>query len=332
MPELIETVLNSDIQEIFDNLDEADASIAQNKDAMSYAKFIFTDSEKNYNKQRVGESEFDNVVRTGVYMPFKMAVVSESLDHPQSRPIGTIIQLKKEGKQVKGIAGIWKRDFKDELDFLKESIAQGNLPQVSWELLYSESTKDEDDVEDLKGVIVKAATVVSKPAYGGRTPILAIASQTNSNSEGKELEELEQLKARVAELEALMATKDEEIKTKDASIASLSAEKEVLAQFKNEVEAAQKREERIASIKQKFAGAGIKTEEKYFEDNMEKLLAMDEATLDFHVQDLVSFSSVAVASVSDPTIAVPPLTSTPTSLTPSQIAQGLIELKKNKKL
>ena len=47
----------------------------------------------------------------------------------------------------------------------------------------------------------------------------------------------------------------------------------------------------MASIRNKFKEANVEKEEKYFEDNREKFLGMDDSLIDFVIQEFVSFSS-----------------------------------------
>jgi hypothetical protein len=167
---------------------EAEAALSSNTDALSFGKFIFTDDKPNGNKQRVPLEEFDNIIKTASFMPIKMAEGKISQGHPGTRPIGVITQVKKENDTVVGLAGLWKKEYAEDIKILKEMVQKGTLPQISWELLYSDSTKDEEGVETLSGVVVKAATIVGMPAYQGRTPMTALASQ-DVYEEDKEMAE-----------------------------------------------------------------------------------------------------------------------------------------------
>lgn len=294
----------------FDNLEEANSSVSLNQDSMSFAKFIFTDDKPNANKQRVPESEFDNIINTGIFMPFKMGDGQISDGHKDAKPIGVITQLKKEGNLVKGIAGLWTREAEEEISLLKEMVTKDQLPQLSWELLYSDSTVNEDGVEDLMGVVTKGICVVGMPAYKGRTPITALASE-----EGEQVEELELLKQKIQELETLIqekeaaiAEKETLISEKEAEISNLKSENSSLAEFKSAIEADAEKKRKIKNVKEKFTNCSIVKEDAWFDANEEKLLNMSESELDFMLQEFVAFASQVKETASS--TKVPPITST----------------------
>lgn len=121
-------------------------------------------------------------------------------------------------------------------------------------------------------------------------------SAANSGLEDIELDELEQAKARITELEALLAEKETALSSKDAEIAQLKSDNESLASFKTTVEQEKAQAEKIVAIRAKFNDAGIEKSEEYFTENRERLLAMDETALDFMLQELVSFASTKNSS------------------------------------
>ena len=313
--------------------EEADASIALNE-ALSIAKFIFTDQEKNLNKQRVSEEEFDNIIKSGTYMPFKMAKAGTSLTHKASVPIGVITQMKRDGKTILGLAGLWKEEAKAEIAYLKEMISSGKvLPQVSWEILYSSSAVAEDGITDLHGCVVKGVTVVDTPAYGGRTPILAIASEDAKNKEKETItvendetvatevavsaEQVAELKQRVEDLKTQLAEKE-------TAIASLTQEKDTLAQKVTELTNVATASEKIVTIKNKFKTAGITKPDDYFETNKERFLKYDESEVDFMLQEMVAFASTKTSEAS---VAIPAVHASKT-LSPKELGKALRESRK----
>lgn len=112
--------------------------------------------------------------------------------------------------------------------------------------------------------------------------------------------ELEELKKRVAELEAELATAKASLQEKEDAKAALEAEKSgmetelaELRAFKKEIDDEVAKAEKLDGIKAKFAEAKLEKEDAYFTDNSEKLLNLDEAALDFMIQELSAFSAQA---------------------------------------
>jgi hypothetical protein len=162
---------------------EATSSVVINP-AVTWAKFILTDDLPNINKQRVPFEEFDNLIKSGIFMPIKMARGAVNSGHEKSEPLGTITNLKQDvvdGRNViVGLAALWSRERPEDIKYIKDEAAEGRPPKLSWEILFHKSTKNEDGVEDLHDVVLKASTIVGKPAYGDRTPILAFAAKGSS--------------------------------------------------------------------------------------------------------------------------------------------------------
>jgi len=153
---------------------EAISSVLINP-AVTWAKFILTDDMPNKNKQRIPESEFDNLIRTGTYMPIKMAY-DKMADHNEAFPLGVITHLKKAGKQIKALAAFWSKERPKDIQYIKTALASKQPVNVSWEIQYEDSDIEEDGVQALKNTSLKGVVIVATPAYAGRTPILAIAS------------------------------------------------------------------------------------------------------------------------------------------------------------
>jgi len=156
-------------------------SATTNNPAVTWAKFVLTDDLPNKNKQRIPFEEFGNLIKSGIYMPIKMARGLIKDGHELSEPLGVITNLKKEKVKEKniimGLAALWSRERPEDIKFLKDSANEGRPLNLSWEILFKNSTKGEDGVEELHDIVLKASTVVGKPAYDDRTPILAIAAK-----------------------------------------------------------------------------------------------------------------------------------------------------------
>jgi DNA repair exonuclease SbcCD ATPase subunit len=290
-------------------------------------------------------------------MPIKMATGRVNSGHEESVPLGVISHLKEEENKIVGLAALWNSERQEDVELLKKMKEEGKNPQLSWEVYYTDSTKDELGIEDLHGITVKATTIVGLPAYGGRTPILAMsaketteevvsnvevaeeieANQPSINTE-ENVEELEKLmaentdlKTKLAELEAKTAELETElaglkstISEKEASLETQNSELVSLREFKVATEKKEADLQKLASIKQKFNDAGITKDDSYFNEKKDLLLGMGELELDFMVQEMIAFSNSqkpAVASVTLPP--VHPVTSNLKD--PKELAKALKE-------
>jgi hypothetical protein len=317
----------------------AEASIGLNP-AFKFLKFVLTDDKPNLNKQRIPIEEFDNIVRTGYLTPIKMGKGKIEQGHENASEIGVISHLKKtEDNKIVGLAAIWSKEHPDEYNYIKENYDKKTPLNISWEILYRDSTVDADGITDLKDTALKAAVLVGRPAYGGRTQILSVASEVNPDSEeNMELKELEEqvisLKAELAAKETELSTKKEEVETKAAELETTKAELTKLAEdtkdyselkeFKASALLEKEENEKFEGIKTKFSEAGLNKDETYFKDNKTKLVSMTPELLDFMVQELVAFKSTS-ASLHE---TVPNLTANTDRLTPKELGEALRKMKK----
>lgn len=263
---------------------EALASIASN-DLFNFVKFILTDDKGNANKQRIPKEEFANLIKTGIYTPFKMAVGKINEGHDEAFPVGVITNLAEKEDQIRGIAALWSRERPEDVNLIKDAYANKKQLNVSWELLYSDSDIDEEGFENLRGVTLRAATLVGMPAYQGRTPVYAIASE-KSNQEENLLDEKTELQEKIAALQLELDGAKEQLKT----LADMETELVSLREYKASIEAEAQKLEKLNVIKTKFAEAGIEKDEEYFQKNEEILLGLSESALDFMLQDLKAFT------------------------------------------
>lgn len=322
--------------DLFDS-GEAFASVGNNP-TFRWCKFILTDDKPNLNKNRIPVEEFDNLVRTGLFAPIKMASGRIQDGHDESIPLGTITSLIKEDNYIKGIAALWTLEREDDVEMIKQIYDEGKSLNLSWEVLYRDEEAEADGVTALRGTILRATTLVGMPAYAGRTPILQVASLDKENVEDttlnsdelqKLLEEaqsqLEQLKQ---ELDAMKQEKETAVTERDSAISerdSLVAERDELAKFKTLIETEKANAEKLNSIKAKFTESGVEKSDEYFQTNGELLLSLDEKALEFMLQELVAFASTTKeqkASTSD--VQVPNLQSKEkTTLSPRELAREL---------
>lgn len=295
------------------------AAISQNP-TFRYCKFILTDDIPNVNKERIPLEEFDNLIRTGINAPIKMAAKEIKPGHKESFPLGVITALTKENNYIKGMAALWARERPEDVQMIKDLYDKGTPLNLSWEVLYTDKQEEDDGVIALRNTALRATTFVGLPAYAGRTPILAVAS-TDEPTEENKLEELEILKAKVAELETALAAKDAELE-------QLKADNESLSSYKQEIEAAKEKEVKFAAIVTKFKDSGLVRTDEYFDTNKEKLLAMDENALDFMIQDLISFSAEVAANASTRTEPLPIINRTSkTTVDPKELGRKLRDSK-----
>jgi hypothetical protein len=388
-----------------------------------WAKFILTDDQPNGNNERVPASEFDSLIKSGIHMPIKMAEGRIEEGHEDASPIGVITHLRKIFEngvnRIEGLAALWLNERPGDVSYLKTKIEEGQPVNLSWEMGASERVLAKDGVFDWLGVSLKATTVVDKPAYLGRTQIVAIAAKKTQtqdkwapayiknlpdssflyierggtkDSEGRtspelrhfpvkddkglydetklrevlveagkanlptpilksikktvtallekidagaslemisglaeitvplenndmeeETVELELLKNRVTELEGKLTAVTSELESAKAELATakdaqaaldtektaLVSELDELRTFKKEIDDKVAEVEKLETIKTKFAEASLNKEEAYFTENKEKLLLLDEASLDFMIQELSAFTKNAEASLID---------------------------------
>lgn len=285
--------------------DESFASISLNPE-FQWAKIIATDNLPNANKQGIPEDEFVNLIKTGINSPVKMARGKISLGHNEAfgNPIGTIANLMKEGNKLVALAALWKKERPEDISLLKELYKKGNPPQVSWEISYTHSEVDAEGVEWLRNTVLNGLAIVGYPAYQGRTSFVAMSSKTEEMMEELEdlkkqisqlKEELENLKTEAAQKEKSLT---EALSEKDKTIAELNSQLEDLKKYREEIEAEKAKIEKLAEIKNKFIEAGINKPDEFFTEKAEMLLGMDEAAIDFMIQEFVAFAELRKNNVS----------------------------------
>jgi uncharacterized coiled-coil protein SlyX len=308
-------LLNDD--EVRQEMGEAYASFMDNP-TVTWAKFVLTDDRTNANGERIPETEFPNLMKSGIYMPVKMALGEISAGHPGTKPLGTITHLKKVQLQdgaaaIVAIAALWGQERPADVEFIKQRMAEKQPVDVSWEILYEDATLNaEAGSMDLAGTVLRAATIVGNPAYQGRTQFLSIAARKISDAtiveESEDTQEQKpedglmektELEARVAELEpklnevqAQVEAANKAIAEKDAEIARLTEESAAkdtelveLREYKASIEAEVQKVEKLSAIKTKFVEAGITEEDEYFDKNAERFLKMEEDDLAFFITE-----------------------------------------------
>jgi hypothetical protein len=161
--------------ELIDSTDEAFSSVSLNPN-FQWGKIVICDDLPNLNKMRIPESEFDNLIRTGINSPIKMDIGKiTGHDEARGKPIGVISQIKKETNKLIALVALWKKEREEDIAMLKDMYLKSMPPQTSWEIGYTESKFDENGIEDLYGTMLNGLAVVANPAYAGRTGFVAMS-------------------------------------------------------------------------------------------------------------------------------------------------------------
>jgi len=295
--------------------------------------FTFTDYQANANKQGVQKSEAENLIRTGLYMPVKVNYLGDGVGgHHGAVPIGPIISLAEVDDRLVGKAIVWRDEYADVVNYLETASKEDGGVQFSWELYYTDSEKDQNNVEWLKNCVVAAATIVDVPAYGGRTALISFAEEQRTLKDI--LERLEQIEQRIAPREGLMSAElddkvegqegaevEQTVGTPEASdgtaapasdeAATLLAELEELRKFKQQTEAEAARAERVKTRKTKLSEAGIALSDDDFTARSALFVDLDDAVfaslVDFigAVQKAKTGSTSSSAEVASPLIPDP---------------------------
>ena len=183
----IDTKLESMVNFISENEAKALFGVAfasaMGNPTVTWAKFTLTDDAVNGNGQRIPDSEFQNLISTGINMPIKMAEGEINPGHEESKPLGVMTNLKEVvnelgNKAIVALAALWSEERPADVAYLKERYANNQPIDISWEILYEDAAfNQEKGSVDLLGTVLRAATVVGNPAYQGRTQFLSVAAK-----------------------------------------------------------------------------------------------------------------------------------------------------------
>jgi hypothetical protein len=309
---------------------EGYAEATTKNDSIKWASFVFTDDQPNENKERIPQEEFRNIIDTGVHMPIKMEQGNPNGNHPNSKPIGTITNLKQEDNKVVGIAALWKEEYPDSVKALEEAYAGGEALKLSWELYREPTAVDENGIEHFKGTRVKGITFVGNPAYAGRTNLLALAEKEDKTQEENKLTDtttvdVAALQAELADVKVQLEAANTALQSKETELETvISPELASLREFKQAAEAKDAKYNKMTERRKKLKEAGVDYSEEDFETKKEMLAEMDEAVFEFLVQERVAFSSTdkkttsASAEITNP--AIPDLTNANTD-SPSELVR-----------
>lgn len=325
---ILENVLQL-IKEEEEDYKRIDSALTLNP-SLTWIKFILTDDQPNGNKFRIAKSAFQGLIKSGIYMPIKMADGRISEGHDGTTPIGVITDLIEDGNKIKGIGVLWGEERPEEVAMLKQLKEEGKPINISWEILYKDY-EEEGDVRAVKdGAVLLAATIVGRPAYAGRTPVLEVANK--NNKEDDKVEELEKLRKLYEEILAEKENASKELENYKAKIESfekriseLENELTELRSYKEQREKEDAEEARFKEIKNKFVEAGIELSDEYFTEKRDYLLSMSDEVLEFFIKELVVFKSIESASLKQPKVPNITKKSEDTNLSPVEIAKRLKE-------
>jgi hypothetical protein len=293
---------------------------------LTIARFVFADdkgaplSTAKGGLQGIELEDFDSVIKTSLHMPVKMNLIGGTVgNHRGSYVIGHIAKMNKvvtDGtNQLMAEAYLYKEEYPDEINFLKEAHASGEAPGISYEIAYNDSII-KNGVEWIKNLITCAATFVKHPAYGRRTALLALASADDdnefiqtmktlvaqaegtdddtpipSNKGGKNVDELEKAQEDASKFKAEAETKSAEVSRLTEELEAANGQISTL----NESIATMQRERATEIRVKKFTDAGFMLEADAEKAEKKKTfwLSLSDEDFDEYISDLVSAKALA---------------------------------------
>jgi molecular chaperone GrpE (heat shock protein) len=236
--------------------------------------FILTDNRPNGNGIGIKMDEFMGLAYSSVFMPIK-SMRGQYKQHEGSFPVGVITSASIEDNKILGEGILWPEESPVEVQEIKNLVDQDEA-YLSWEVAYQDVEVSED-VRWLKNPMLLATTLVTDPAYRGRTKIIEMSKLKNdletSDMSSEEMEndvEIEETpelddeveeptdtEETVEELDKVEEPEDEETKdtgdeTDEELKDELQKELEELRQFKEEVEKQRKITQRKEEISENF--------------------------------------------------------------------------------
>jgi len=240
---------------------------------LGWLSFVLTDSEPNNNKQGIRKDAFAVLIESGQLMPVKMARGEIAADHTGAEPLGAIAELSIDESKVLGKAAIWKRDRAEEYEILTAMSADNKLPHISWEIAYTESELDDDGVEWISDPMLRAATIVGDPAYGDRTPILSVASNTAPD---EDLEDDDEEESGDEEDDDVEDEEGEEDAEQLKRIEELETQVKELQAYKDTIEQVAANATLLESRVAKLTAAGVELTQEEIEAEKESWLEMSD--------------------------------------------------------
>jgi hypothetical protein len=300
----------------------------------SRLQFIFTDFLPNKNKQGVRREEAANIINSAMYMPVKVHFDGdEYYGHSGAFPIGPIIEMREEGDVLVAEALVWKDEFPDLVEHLHKKVAaDAKRVNFSWEMYYTGSDFDEDGNEWLNGCVVAGTTIVDRPAYVGRTHLIAMAEHKDIDGLVQQVDDLgnliqsilaelkdmrsdsmdeSQTDLQAAESDVVVAEGEaadpagasdqgdtDELASMRDELAALRSEVEELRSFRQQVESDRAKAEILSARRQSLADAGIAMTDEAFAEKSDLFVAMDDSQFTDWVDFTVSLIKTHAKSAS----------------------------------
>jgi len=286
------------------------AEASRENPKLGWLEFVLTDDKPNDNKQGIKKEGFASLVDTGKLTPIKMASGKIKDDHSDATPFGVISELEAKESQVDGKAAIWKAERGSDYEMLKAMSAKGDPINVSWEIVYVDSEVDDAGIEWISDPVLTAATIVGVPAYGGRTPVVSVASVSSGDDDGDgddgdDDDGDEKAKKAEAKLEKRMSELEKELK--------------VLRDYKEAREKEDSDDELLASRLVQFTDAGFEFSDEDIKAKRETWLEIPDRAFEGMLEMM---KSVRKASAS-----VPDVSGTPSADTIEVVRQGLKKMR-----
>ncbi len=214
--------------------------------------------------------------------------------------------------QILAMAAAWSKPYLSELSddnfLMVKQVEDGKT-----RLFPYKDKNNKVDVEQLKLALstveetdlsVEDKKEIKKLAERLLTEANSSFIEENINPEDDKLEELEVYKTKVTELTTALATAEEALKSKTDTLEEVLPQLEELKAYKVSIEKTSADAEKFDSIKKKFSDASIEKSDDYFAEHKDFLLALDEKTLDFTIQELVSFAESSTKKTTEGTSSV----------------------------
>jgi hypothetical protein len=294
---------------------EAIAEIVSTNPLQTTITFVLADNKPDGNNRVLDRAEFPNVIRSALGMPVKMKFNGFDVEnHEGAIPLGAITGVEEkevapDHYQLVATAMLWPDEYPEEVKWLKDKYAQGKAPGISYELVYSDA-EHEGGLEKIKNVLTAAAAFVKVPAFGKRTPLLALASLMETPEGEQEVnkllaqifkveggnsmdeKELEALKAK-AELAEKIPQLEADAASKDQAIADLQAQltaKDGELTTANDTIASMQRDSLLNARVAKYTEAGFNLEAEAEKADKRKnyFLSLDDDQFDTYINDLIA--------------------------------------------
>jgi len=290
---------------------------------LKYIKFVLLDDKPSGNGWGIEHEDFGTVSASAVGTPIKMRFLGTTIgNHYGSIPIGHITDteentLEDGTHQLIANGIVYASEYPEEVEWLQDRLDNNEPPGISYEMDY-ESKVNKSGTDWLKNLMTRAATFVRTPAYGTRTALLALASDSdatdeqladgllaiageirprNTNKGGNTVDEKEleqKIVTLTGELEAAN-TKISDLTTANAELntekENLTTERDTLQTKNQEFETAlatAAREKLITARTTVLAEAGVKleTDAEKLQKKQEFWASMDESVFNEYVSDI----------------------------------------------